>query len=157
MLSCKKILVPTDFGPSADEALRVGVEVAKMFGSELVVVHVWEIPAYAYSGMEFSAIDLLTPARDLAQRDLDAKLEELREQGVSALGLLRWGSAWSELRLAIEEVVPDLVVMGTHGRRGVARAVLGSVAEKTVRYSLSPVLTLRERESPSNSDIGASS
>jgi len=146
MLAFKKILVPVDFGPSSEEALHVAIDLAKKLGSELTIVHVWEVPAYAYSGMEFSTIDLLNPARELAQKELDAKLETLRKEGTVAQGVLRCGRPWYELAAAIEELAPDLVVMGTHGRHGLARALLGSVAEKTVRHSTSPVLTVPSKE-----------
>ncbi len=145
MLAFKKILVPLDFGPSSEEALRMAIDLAKTFGSELTIIHVWEVPLYAYSGMEFSTIDLLTPARDLAQKQLDEKLDALRKEGANVRGILRSGSAWSEVRSAIDELAPDLVVMGTHGRHGLSRTFLGSVAEKIVRYSASPVLTVREK------------
>ena len=144
MPTFKKILVPLDFAPSSEEALRVAVDLARTFDSELTIVHVWEVPLYAYSGMEFSTIDLLRPARDLAQKQLDWKLDALRKEGANVRGVLRSGSAWSEIRSAIDELAPDLVVMGMHGRHGLTRIFLGSVAEQIVRYSASPVLTVRE-------------
>jgi nucleotide-binding universal stress UspA family protein len=56
--------------------------------------------------------------------------------------VLRRGAAWSEINAAVKDTGADLVVMGTHGRRGVARALLGSVAEKVVRSASCPVLTV---------------
>lgn len=155
MLAIENILVPIDFGPSSEEALRFALDLAKELGSKLTIVHVWEVPAYAYSGMEFSTIDLLAPARELAQKALDGKLETLRKAGANVQGVLRCGRPWYELNAAIEELSPDLVVMGTHGRHGFARAFLGSVAEKTIRHSSAPVLTVPSREEAMSHAAGA--
>jgi nucleotide-binding universal stress UspA family protein len=61
-----------------------------------------------------------------------------------AKAILRSGVPWREILSAVEDVAADLVVMGTHGRRGVSHALLGSVAEKIVRLSPVPVLTVRD-------------
>ena len=59
--------------------------------------------------------------------------------------LLECGAPWREILRVVEETKPDLVVMGTHGRRGLGHALIGSVAEKLVRMSPAPVLTVRPR------------
>jgi nucleotide-binding universal stress UspA family protein len=100
------------------------------------------VPLYAYGGIEFSALDLLTPIRETAQNCLDETLTDVRKTVPEARAILRRGAPWREILSAIEEGKPDLVVMGTHGRRGVERMVLGSVAEKIVRTSPVPVLTV---------------
>lgn len=143
MISFQKILVPVDFGESSDKALATAVELAKQFQSTLVLIHTWEIPAYDYGAMNFSAVDLLTPIEDAAKGQLDSLLAEVRTKVPSTRAILTRGIAWREIVSAIEHERPDLVVMGTHGRRGVGRVVLGSVAEKIVRVSPVPVLTVR--------------
>ena len=93
--------------------------------------------------MVFSAVDLLTSVEEAAKQQFEAALVALRKQRPGATGILRNGVPWQEILAAIDETHADLVVMGTHGRRGIAHALLGSVAEKTVRMSTVPVLTIR--------------
>jgi nucleotide-binding universal stress UspA family protein len=140
-MAFKTILVATDFSETSKNALELGLVLAKQFGASLTLVHAWEVPAYAYGGLEVMAMDL-TPLQDAARDQLDKQLAEVKEQLPNAKGVLKHGSAWREILSMIEETKPDLVVLGTHGRRGVLRALLGSVAEKIVRTSPSPVLTV---------------
>jgi nucleotide-binding universal stress UspA family protein len=145
MVSFKKILVPVDFGESSKQALEVAIGLAKQFGAELTLVHTWEIPVYGYGAMEFSAMDMLTPIQSAATEQLDALVAEVKRQLPDVKGVLARGVAWREVLSVVEQTKPDLVVMGTHGRRGVGRAILGSVAEKIVRMSPVPVLTVRSK------------
>jgi nucleotide-binding universal stress UspA family protein len=139
----KHILAPTDFGESSQQALDAAIELAARLEAKLTIVHCYEIPAYAYGGMTFGAADLLGPVQDAARAQLEKTLVEVKTRFPGAAGLLRRGVPWSEILAAIDETKADLVVMGTHGRRGVAHALLGSVAEKVVRTSPVPVLTVR--------------
>jgi nucleotide-binding universal stress UspA family protein len=146
MIIFAKILVPVDFGDSSKHALAVAVDLAKQHGGTLTLLHCWELPAYAYNGMDVPVLDLLTPIRDAARAQLDELLATVRRQVPDAKGVLAHGAPWREIMTVIEQSGPDLVVMGTHGRRGLGRAFLGSVAEKVVRMSPSPVLTVRASE-----------
>jgi nucleotide-binding universal stress UspA family protein len=137
------ILVAVDFGESSQEALETAVFLAKKFGAALTLTHTCEIPAYAYPGMAFVPMDLLTPVEDAARQSLAGTLADVQKRVPVATGILRRGLAASETLAVIDEEKPDLVVMGTHGRKGMARALLGSVAEKVVRLSSVPVLTVR--------------
>jgi nucleotide-binding universal stress UspA family protein len=147
MADFKHILVPTDFGESSEKALDVAVDLAKRYGAELTLLHTYEVPVYAYPGMVYTAADLLTPMQDRAQAECDRVLKILRERVPSATAILRFGMPSQEIQEAIKETHADLVVMGTHGRRGVNHALIGSVAEKTVRLSPVPVLTVRMEKS----------
>jgi nucleotide-binding universal stress UspA family protein len=137
------ILVPTDFGETSQHALDVAVELATAFNAELTLTHTWELPPYGYAGMAFSVVDLLTPVEQAAQEQLDQALVALRHRVPRATTVLRRGRPWEEILSVIELRHVDLVVMGTHGRRGLDHAFLGSVAEKIVRMSPVPVLTVR--------------
>ena len=79
---------------------------------------------------------------------VDQLLASLRATSPGAKGLLKVGVAWEQILVAAAEVRADLLVLGTHGRRGVAHAVMGSVAERVVRLSEIPVLTVRSRAAP---------
>jgi nucleotide-binding universal stress UspA family protein len=146
MADFKHILVPVDFGESSDEALALGIDLAKKFGAALTILHAYEIPAYAYDGASYvSAAELLAPIESMAKKKLQSTLETVQKRVPEAKGYVRAGPAAAEILTAVDEVHADLVVIGSHGRRGVSRLLLGSVAEKVVRLSPVPVLTVRHR------------
>jgi nucleotide-binding universal stress UspA family protein len=145
MVAFENILVPTDFGPSAELALEFAIDLSEKYGSTLTLVHTYEIPAYVYEGMTLSAIDLLTPLRLAAERQFDETLAATRRRVPGTKGVLAVGVPWQEIQKAAVEEHADLIVMGTHGRRGLAHLLLGSVAEKTLRGSPVPVLTVRAK------------
>ena len=122
---------------------KVATSLADRFGATIVLLHSYEIPVFVYEGMTVSPVDLLTPIQEAAQRQFDAELAVLRSRMPGAKGILATGTPWEEILNVVRDENIDLVVMGTHGRRGVAHALLGSVAEKTVRLSPVPVLTVR--------------
>ena len=138
------LLIPTDFGESSARALDLAVKLAVELGASLTLLHVYEIPMYGYTGMEMAAVDLLTPIEDAAREQLATTLADVKRKVPAAKSLLRRGVVWREIVATIEETHPDLVVMGTHGRHGVSHVLLGSVADKIVRTSPVPVLTVRE-------------
>jgi nucleotide-binding universal stress UspA family protein len=140
----QQILVATDFGEPSSCAVDMAMELAQTFGAALTLVHVYEIPSFAYAGMPYTAVDLLTPIEQAAQAALDKELARVQSRIPSARSVLRRGAPWREIVATIEETHADLVVIGTHGRRGVERALLGSVAEKIVRVSPAPVLTVHD-------------
>jgi nucleotide-binding universal stress UspA family protein len=140
------ILVPFDFGKASERALDVAIDLAKAHGSRLTLLHVCEIPAYGYAG-ELSAMDLLTPIIEAAEKRFRELLRGTQARCPGAEGAFKVGFASEEILAAVRDRACALVVMGTHGRRGIAHAVLGSVAEKVVRMSTVPVLTVRSSES----------
>lgn len=142
----ERILVPTDFSACADEALEVAIELARKFESHLTLVHACEPPTYAYMGMMTTPLDLVTPVQDAAREALRQAADVLRTKHPSSEALLLFGVASLELVTAIESNKADLVVMGTHGRTGLTHVLLGSIAERLVRTSPVPVLTVRKRK-----------
>jgi nucleotide-binding universal stress UspA family protein len=142
MIPFKSILVPVDFSDTGKVVLDTATALAKRDGAKLTLVHVWELPAYAYATLEFTPSDLFTPLREAAQAQLDATVEAVKKAHPETVGVVKHGTPWREIVRVVDDLRPDLVVMGTHGRRGVERMVLGSVAEKVVRMSSAPVLTL---------------
>jgi nucleotide-binding universal stress UspA family protein len=142
----KHILVPTDFGDCADHALDVAVALAKSLNAKLTLLHVCELPVSAYAmyaqGLYFP-MDSLEAA---AAKALESATVRLKERHPGAESALRSGTAVDQLLATQAEIGADLIVMGTHGRRGVSRMLLGSVAEKTVRLATVPVLTVPSKE-----------
>jgi nucleotide-binding universal stress UspA family protein len=142
-MSYKRVLVAIDFGEPSEQALSAAIDLTQALGASLTVLHCYEIPSYAYGGMSFVAADLLGPIHDAAREQMARVMSEVQKRVPGARGILRRGVPWTEILAAIEETSADLVVTGTHGRRGVSHALLGSVAEKIVRTSRVPVLTVR--------------
>jgi nucleotide-binding universal stress UspA family protein len=136
------ILVATDFSESAGRALDLAVEMATKFESELTLVHCWEPPSYSYGGDLYVPVDLITPIERGANRALEDALVELKKRLPRAKSMLRSGSTWEEILVAASAVHADLIIVGTHGRRGLNRMLLGSVAEKIVRMAEIPVLSV---------------
>lgn len=140
MTTFKNILVPTDFSPSAQRATELAIEMAKRFDASLTLLHVVEIPVYTYDAFGPTA-DLLTPVQSAAETMMAALRAEVQAQVPRVSSEVRLGRPADEILAAIETTGADLVVIGTHGRRGVRRLLMGSVAERVVRFSTVPVLT----------------
>jgi len=145
MLEIRRILVPVDFSEKSERALDYAIEFAKKFGASVTLVHAYEIPVYGYGLVDASLVaspDLAARISDAAQKTLDALVASRADRGVPIQGILRNGVAWEEIANVAKETHADLIVIGTHGRRGLARALLGSVAESVIRTSDVPVLTI---------------
>ena len=139
----KRILVPTDFGDAAGRAVDVAIDLAKKYGATITLLHVYELPVYPYPEVSILPdIDFVTPIREAAQKELSKAFAEVQKSGCEARAELACGVAWSEILWEAEREHADLIVMGTHGRKGVMHALLGSVAEKIVRTAKIPVLTV---------------
>jgi nucleotide-binding universal stress UspA family protein len=146
MSTFKRILVPTDFSSSSSGAIELALDMALRFDAALTLLHVWELPVYPYPEMML-AYDELTKVMEKAAADcLASQLKEVQLRLPSAKSVLKLGVPWQQIVEAVNESNADLVVMGTHGRRGFEHVLMGSVAEKLVRLSPVPVLTVRGTE-----------
>jgi len=143
MLEIRRILVPVDFSEKSERALDYAIELAKKLGASVTLVHAYEIPVYGFVDATVVATpDLAARLSDAAQKTLDALVASRRDRGVPLHGVLRNGVAWEEIASVAKDTHADLIVIGTRGRRGLARALLGSVAESVIRTSDVPVLTI---------------
>jgi nucleotide-binding universal stress UspA family protein len=141
MKATKKVLVPIDFSEPSDAALLYGRNLAKAFGAELHVLHVLENQFLRPTFKSTAAVEIGVANR-VAER-LSAE-DRATLHAVSAVRMS--DDPYDEIiRYANNEDI-DLIVMGTHGRGGVARLLMGSVAEKVVRTARCPVLTVRHPE-----------
>jgi len=135
------IVVGTDFSECSQAAVDMATKLALAApDGRIFVVHTFELPVYPTAE---HTIDLFTPTQKAAQGQMDGCIARLKQHGVQAQGVVSAGSAWSCIGQTAEAQHADLVVVGTHGRSGFQRALLGSVAEKVVRTSTVPVLTVR--------------
>src|SRR5688572_20762627 len=139
-MHAKKILYPTDFSKSSDAGMHVATALARDTGAKLLIIHVEEPPA-AYGGGEMY-YGLPEPDLQAIQRML-SDVVPTDTQVTYEHRLVTGDPATEIVRLAKEEDV-DLIVMGTHGRTGLRRMLMGSVAEAVVRHAECPVFTLKE-------------
>jgi nucleotide-binding universal stress UspA family protein len=142
----KHILVPTDFSEGAEHALEYACELARALGAEIHLLNVVGIPAL---GVPELGVALTSAMIDQLVVDNQTALDEIaRTRCTAPLGqvLIKAGDARDMITQTARELGVDLIVMGTHGRRGISRALLGSVTEAVVRSAPCPVLTVRLRE-----------
>ncbi len=142
-MNVKNILVPVDYSDSGDAAMAYAVSLAREYDAELHLVHVYEIPfATVDAGFAGAPVPTVPPA-DLKEEE--ARLEMVTPaEGVKFRREFIVGNPADQLVDYANEHAIDLVVMGTHGRTGLSRLLMGSVAEALVRRSPCPVLTIKQ-------------
>lgn len=143
----KTILVPHDFGTGSDTALTYAVDLAKALGAELVVMHAYEIPMIGFpDGALVATAELASRVLEGANSGLKKAVEMHAKGGVPLRSIVKQGPSWQTIIETATELGAGMIVMGTHGRHGLPRALLGSVAEKVVRSAHCPVLTVHSSD-----------
>jgi nucleotide-binding universal stress UspA family protein len=137
----KKVLLATDFSDGSDEALDEAIEIAKPSTAEIEILHVIELAEEFPFGTTYFDADYgaLYTSVDLR---LSQRAERVRKAGLPCTTKIREGAAVPEITQRGRDIGADLIVVGTHGRTGLAHAMLGSVAERVVRRASCPVLTV---------------
>ncbi len=139
-----KILCPVDYSAPSQAALRVAARLAAANGSELVVAHAFHFPAVAAANETQLPGTSIRLVLDEEKRGLDAAVHEARQLGATKVtSEFLEGSPWQQLVDLGAARNVDLIVLGTHGRTGLKRLVIGSVAEKVARHAVSSVLVIR--------------
>lgn len=154
-MAIKRILVPMDFSSDSLHALACAAELASSFGAELRLLHVVE-PIYVaepYLGISPNVGRFLDEQRRIGKEQLERIAADLKKQGHRVRTAVEYGSPAPVIVDTAKSGGASLIVMGTHGRTGLAHMLIGSVAEKVVRRASCPVLTVRgaakKRKSPS--------
>jgi len=137
----KKILVATDFSDGSDEALDRAIDMAKGSDAALEIIHVLELAEEFPFGTTYFDADYGALYTNI-DRQLTERAERARAAGVACDTKIIDGAAATEITQRGRDIGADLIVVGTHGRTGLAHAMLGSVAERVVRRASSPVLTV---------------
>jgi len=142
-LKLRKILVPVDFSECSRKALHYATALAKQCQAEILLLHVLEMPPIPVQAFETAFLE--APAEESVEKELS---EWQAQVGSTApvKTLVCSGSASPEIVRTADENNMDLIVIGSHGRTGLARLLLGSTAERVVRHAPCPVLVVRERE-----------
>jgi universal stress protein A len=143
-----RVLVPIDFSPSSRAALEYAAFVAGSVGASLEVVHVWEPPGYVGpDALALLPVGSGVPGREQTQAEVQREVEGVRARAAvrpRATSVRVEAGEPSDVILHLAgDGGADLIVMGTHGRTGLGRLLIGSVAEAVLRRSTCPVLTIR--------------
>ncbi|HUZ50166.1 MAG TPA: universal stress protein [Candidatus Dormibacteraeota bacterium] len=143
----RNIVVATDASEASHQALALAIGLAKEGGGKLVLVTVIDLSTLlALSGYESPyPVDAIKSMRDEGQASLDAGVAAAAKDGVTASTVVGEGDPSDEILRIAKEQQADLICIGTHGRKGLARLFLGSVAEGVLRRAEAPVLVTRPR------------
>lgn len=144
----RRILVPTDFSDGAKRALDLATKYAKLLRAAIDLLHVQPIPAFTPVPSIPGALPLPLPVPEDAQgirESLAALAAGVRESGIECQTGTGEGNPGDEIVDYATRIGADLIVMGTHGRGGLSRMLLGSVAEKVLRATCCPVLVVPVR------------
>jgi nucleotide-binding universal stress UspA family protein len=139
MLPIHTILHPTDFSEYSEHAFRLACALARDYGARLIALHVLVPLAVVYGE------GMVIPDAGREREEVNARLEKLQKMGgqVRVEPCLVEGAPVAEILRVAQETPADLVIMGTHGRTGLRRLLMGSVAEQVVRQAACPVLTVK--------------
>jgi nucleotide-binding universal stress UspA family protein len=149
VMSFKRILCPTDFSPGSEHAVNYATSLAKRHGSELIFLHSWFLPASAYSLEYPFPPEVSEQIISDAKQRLGVVIDNARKAGVDRVsGEVVSGVPWIEITQMVDSRGVDLCVIGTHGRTGIKRVLLGSVAEKVVRHARCSVITIPWESEP---------
>lgn len=139
------IIHPTDFSEEADRAEEQAVRLARSLGAELLLLHVSvESPLYGETAFGMPDVKRIYEAQARwAEQHLAARAEALSKEGVQTRWMRRLGIPHEVICDVARDEVAAYIVMGTHGRAGIARFMLGGVADRVIRTAPCPVLTVR--------------
>jgi len=144
----KRVLHATDFSKASARALQEAVKLAKENSARLLVVHVIEPTPYVAGG-EFGGAEIYMKLEDATKRNAQSSMsrlmQRLKKLKIKAESLLLRGAAHEQIVKAAKSKKADMIVIGTHGRTGLSKLFLGSVAGKVVSLATCPVMTVRGR------------
>jgi len=139
-----RILVAVDFSEHSGRALEMAIDLASQFGAQIDLVHAFDVPVPFVTPYEVAVPDtFMQEAREVAKKKLARELDRVVAAGIEAHSHLTEVPAATAIARVAEEIGADLLVMGTRGNAGLKHVLLGSVAERTLRHSPCPVLTVK--------------
>lgn len=147
MNALEKILVPTDFSESAEAGIGYAVSLAERLSAEVHVVHAFELPLYGFpDGNLAITAEMASKLIEISERELAEVKKRYMARNVVITTHLEQCEPREGILRAARRIGANLIVMGTHGRRGLARVLIGSTAEYIVRTSPIPVVTVHRPE-----------
>ncbi|PKL83815.1 MAG: hypothetical protein CVV24_03185 [Ignavibacteriae bacterium HGW-Ignavibacteriae-3] len=152
MLNLKNIIVPTDFSKVSATEFKYAKDFAEKMGATIHLINVMEkIPPFLqYGATNSSAAEEAEKAEQKCRERLEEIAEEIRDDSMlNIIPVFRKGIDYEEIISYSKEVKGDMIIIATHGRTGIFHTLLGSVAEKVIRYSNCPVLVISNEENES--------
>lgn len=147
MIQLNRVLIPTDFSNFSSPAMQYGLAIAARFDAEVHLLHVVPDPAMLVPEAAAFSVESMQAQSDQLKEEAMKALEKLPQDGWSdskpIVREVRIGAAFIEIIEYAREKDIDLIVIGTHGRSGLMHVLMGSVAERIVRKSPCPVLTVK--------------
>jgi nucleotide-binding universal stress UspA family protein len=144
MIRFRRILCPVDFSPASVRAFDYALKLASNYDAAIDLLHVVSPMTPAVYGAPFEAGDLTAEMETYARKEIGKLTAKARKSGVPARAEVCLGDIAAEIDRAVRAKKSELVVMGTHGRRGFERWTLGSVTERVMRHCSVPLLTISE-------------
>lgn len=142
----KPVMLATDGSPTAEKATATAIDLARLLGSELVIVSVWDIPYVGYSAMGFAPVPMNEELTKLGQEEAGKIIAEAaaraEEAGVETRSAVLRGFPVEAICEAAEKFAPQFLVVGSHGWGAVKRALFGSVSTGVLHHATCPVLVV---------------
>ena len=149
MKRIRRILHATDYSKASERALQEAVDFAKQNNAEMLVVHVIQPVVPYVAGEDIGAAELYVKLEEStkqeAQRSMNKLMQRLERLRIKAKSLLLRGIPADQIVKAAKNRKADMIVIGTHGRTGLSKLFMGSVASRVISTAPSPVLTVRGR------------
>lgn len=144
MFNVKNILLPTDFSKLSLSAAQHAVDLAKQYGAKIHLMHVIEKtpPILTIHSLDLSEEKIIKSIEDDARESLNSTAAKLRESRADIQTVLKKGLDYEEIVNYSQQNGIDVIVIATHGRTGILHTLIGSVAEKVIRYAKCPVLVI---------------
>ncbi len=143
----KSILVPTDFSDLSLAAMEYAKSFSIIFNTRIYMIHVVKnLPVLAFHTVDLNSETILKDAVDKASTELNEFMNTKFPHDHNVMLVVRRGEVYSEIIKFAQEEGIDLIVLSTHGRTGLSHLLMGSIAEKVVRYSTVPVLTVKPKK-----------
>lgn len=144
----RRLVVPTDFSETADRALAVAIDMARALPAHITLIHVHSPIMLLPPPIDMVSLDSVFPkALQKMEEALEARAVRVRDAGLDCDIELIEGAPHVEIVNQAEKEKAELIVLGTHGRGGLASAILGSVTERVIHRATCPVLVVPDRKS----------
>jgi nucleotide-binding universal stress UspA family protein len=151
MIVIKRILCPVDFSGASSAAISHAISLAKTYGAKIYLLHAVEPVISTVYDYGLYVDEVIKSMEKSSRREMKKLLAEVKKLHVIVEGEVRFGNVHDQIIQAIESLKPDLVVMGTHGHRGLDRWFIGSTTEGLLRHSPVPLLTVATQKKMSSS------
>ena len=139
----KKILIPVDGSSPSARAAELGISAAKSLNAQIIAVYVVDLVVLEQISKVAEREEVESELREDGEKNLNFVVDLAKKQGVKASFQIAKGLPFEQIVHLATDLEVDLIVMGTYGRRGADRILIGSVAERVIRYSPCPVLVVK--------------